>query len=116
MNKAKIILTSIALLAVVGAALAFNVMRTTIGRTYTFTDEYTQGTVVYQLPNQASFCINTEAKFWTDVRPNPVAPLVTAYRTTVAPTTTITLTSGVLTKTIPLHTCVSYTFYTTNNI
>ena len=113
MKKAKIILTGIALLAVIGGALALNVMRTTAGRVYTFTDEYTQGAVTYQLPNQASFCINTAAIFWTNERPSPQSPLVSAYRTTTPPTTIIILTSGILSKTISLHTCVPYTGYTT---
>ncbi|ACU57542.1 hypothetical protein [Chitinophaga pinensis] len=105
MKKAKIILASISILALVGGAFAFKA-RTEIGRSYLWTNSYVQGTVTYQLPGLSSFCINTTAINLTDVRPNPTQLPTSTYRTTAPSTTITTLTSGTFTKTIPYHTCV----------
>lgn len=113
MKKAKIILASIALLSVVGAAFAFKA-RTTLGRPYSWTNSYVQGTVTYRAAGNASFCINTTTAFLTNVPPAGASP-ITTYLTTAPSTTILTLTSGTLTKTIPSYTCVfTSDVYTTN--
>lgn len=117
MKKAKIILASIAALALIGGAFAFKA-RTTIGKTYSWTNSYLQGTVTYRLPGNASFCINTAEVYVTLTRPTPTSPLTTTYITTAPNATITTLTApGPLTKTIPFHTCaLTLDVYTTINV
>ena len=115
MKKAKIILTAVGLFAVLGGVFAFKAMRSSGNFVYTTLTGYVQGTVTYRLPDNEDFCINTTPRAWTTTFVQGQSP-VAAFSTNGAATTVITLTSGALTKTIPLHTCIPYTSYTTANL
>ena len=116
MKKAKIILTAIALFALVGGALAFKALRSVQGKLFYTTIEYISGTVTYTKPGLATFCVpTTTISYWTTVA-NGVA--TTGLRTTAVPTTSTFLyraDGAPGTLTIPSYTCVATTLFTTNN-
>lgn len=115
MKKAKIILTGIAILAVIGGAFAFKASRSTIGKIHYTTASYSTFGTVYTRANLATFCVSTTAaSYWTIE--DQGTPVSTSFRTTLPPTTSIVLTQvgGTNTITIPLNTCVLTTLFTTN--
>lgn len=100
MNKARIVLTAVALFAVIGGALAFKAMRTPFRVFTTTTIVNTFGTN-YTLAGGASFCYYKPNAFFT-VAPNGVQAQ-DQLSTTAPATLTLTLTrvGGAQTITIP---------------
>jgi len=115
MKKARIILASIAIFAAIGGAYAFKLF--SVGfPVFTFTDEYTQGTVTYTLANGDFFCIAPGTRNFTTIPSAQGAPTIAGYSTSLPPVGTLTLRSGALTKTIPSYNCITTSLYTTANL
>jgi hypothetical protein len=113
MKKAKIVLTTIALFAVIGGALAFKASRILFGKVFYTTTAYSTFNTLYTRAGLVSFCFYTSSNlYWTDVG----SPLYTSFRTTAFPTTSLILTrvGGTQTIIIPYYSCVLTQMFTTN--
>jgi hypothetical protein len=114
MKKAKLILTSIALLALVGGALAFKASRSSIGKVFYSTQSYYVGTATYTRAGLATFCApTTSARYWTNT-PN-AGGLINSLYTSAQPqgNITLTLSGGTTTITIPSYSCTLTEAFTT---
>lgn len=115
MKKARIVLSAVALFAIVGGALAFKA-RTGFGQVYVLTDEYVVGSKTYTAA-QLFYSPATPVRYFTTTGALGQQPVANLYRTTntLSPSI-ITLTaddgSGA-TITIPNYTATLTTTLTT---
>lgn len=114
MKKARIILSAVALLAVVGGALAFKA-RQTFGQVFTLTDEYVSGSHTYTAA-ALFYAPSTPARYFNTTAPigqQPVANLYSTTGTTSPGTITLTADDGSgLTITLPKWTVSLTTTFT----
>lgn len=111
MKKARLILSGIAILAVVGGAFAFKAARVGNGAAFTLTRTITVNGVAYSATS--SFYAPITAQYLTTTG----GPLTSKYRTTgvIAPLTiTLTQVGGTATTTLPHWTATLTNTYTTN--
>jgi len=106
MNKARIILSAVALLAVIGGAFAFKAMRTGFS-VVTTTTAISANETIYTLAGGGSFCWTKTNQFFTNP---PFGTLAIGVLTTTAPATgviTLTKVGGTQTITIPNYCTVT---------
>ncbi|SDG05145.1 hypothetical protein [Chitinophaga filiformis] len=105
MKKARIILSAVAILAVVGGAFAFNAAKFNGLRAFTYTTEYTTFGTVYAAAASVYLPI-TPARFITDATVNPLTTVYSTTGTTTTASITLTQVNGTATITFPAWTGV----------
>jgi hypothetical protein len=114
MKKARIIVISIGLLAIVGGALAFKAARTTFGKKFYSTLTYATFQTSYEAAE--SFCVPTTAAQNVTLIGSGT-PVVQSYTTSLPPATsviTLTRVGGTETITVRSYNCLTALGYTTN--
>lgn len=109
MNKAKIVLSVIALLAIVSGTIAFKASKYTGIHVFTSTSAYTFGQRVYT--TDESYCIQPSLKFATTVIANTATVLTTPAA--IASAGSAVFVSGPFSVTLPTYNCAGLPVTTT---